>query len=58
MFDTRMFTENYSLLSKEFLTRNKIFEDKSLTFFNPKDDTINFVNNYKKVKLVSDDVIY
>lgn len=58
LFDTRMFTENYSLLSKEFLTRNKIFEDKSLTFFNPKDDTINFVNNYKKVKLVSDDVIY
>lgn len=57
LFKEKLFTKEYKNLTKESLQKNNVYET-ALVFFNVEEDSINFVNSYKKVKLVSNDVIY
>jgi hypothetical protein len=58
LFDERKYTQDYLNLRKEYLLQNWFRENQTLVFFSNEEKSINFVQNYRKVKLIKDSVIF
>lgn len=57
IFDSHLTFPKWTIIKKEDLSFNKIDSNSSLVFLR-EDNALWFANNYTKIKLISDDIIY